>query len=161
MGETHVHISNTNVKPRAADGSAMYCGVRVGDRQAFFFDCLSGLFLPCSTFPNYYFLFNVFLNFVIFSSIICLLNSNPLQFGIDVLQENNFKDLENAGIVGFLTHMASTNSDNIPSCDIFIEANKDKNRLNGRLKCFFSPEHGFWNKNDAGVNISEMKFIKV
>ena len=58
MGETHVHISNTNVKPRAADGSAMYCGVRVGDRQAFFFDCLSGLFLPCSTFPNYYFLFN-------------------------------------------------------------------------------------------------------
>ena len=37
MGETHVHISNTNVKPRAADGSAMYCGVRVGDRQAFLF----------------------------------------------------------------------------------------------------------------------------
>ena len=36
LGETHVHISNTNVKPQAADGSAMYCGVRVGYCQAFF-----------------------------------------------------------------------------------------------------------------------------
>ena len=35
MRETHVHIPNTLVKPFAADGSAVYCGVRVGRRQAF------------------------------------------------------------------------------------------------------------------------------
>lgn len=37
MRETHVHIPNTLVKPFAADGSAVYCGVRVGRRQAFIF----------------------------------------------------------------------------------------------------------------------------
>ena len=46
MGETHVHISNTNVKPRAADGSAMYCGVRVGDCQAFFLTVCLVCFYP-------------------------------------------------------------------------------------------------------------------
>ena len=34
--ETHVPIPNTLVKPLAANGSAVYCGVRVGRRQAFF-----------------------------------------------------------------------------------------------------------------------------
>ena len=34
LGETHVYIPNTLVKPFAADGSAVYCGVRVGRRQA-------------------------------------------------------------------------------------------------------------------------------
>ena len=33
--ETHVPIPNTLVKPLAANGSAVYCGVRVGRRQAF------------------------------------------------------------------------------------------------------------------------------
>ena len=36
LGETHVPIPNTLVKPFVADGSAMYCGVRVGYRQALF-----------------------------------------------------------------------------------------------------------------------------
>ena len=44
-GETHVPIPNTLVKPPAADGSAVYCGVRVGRRQAFFFSNLTGLSL--------------------------------------------------------------------------------------------------------------------
>ena len=35
--ETHVPIPNTLVKPLAANGSAVYCGVRVGRRQAFLF----------------------------------------------------------------------------------------------------------------------------
>ena len=42
-----------------------------------------------------------------------------LQFGIDVLQKNNFKNLKNAGRIGLLTHLPSTNSDNIPTCDVF------------------------------------------
>ena len=35
--ETHVHIPNTLVKPPTANGSAVYCGVRVGRRQALSF----------------------------------------------------------------------------------------------------------------------------
>ena len=76
-----------------------------------------------------------------------------LQFGIDVLQKNNFKNLKNAGRIGLLTHLPSTNSDNIPTCDVFIEANKNKTQLNGRLVCFFSPEHGFASKKEAGDGV--------
>ena len=39
--ETHVPIPNTLVKPPTANGSAVYCGVRVGRRQAFSFLYLS------------------------------------------------------------------------------------------------------------------------
>lgn len=83
----------------------------------------------------------------------CRLKRDPLQFGIDVLQKNNFEALKDAGNIGFLTHLASTNSDNVPSCDIFIEANKAEDKLNGRLKCFFSPEHGFGGKKEAGQHV--------
>lgn len=76
-----------------------------------------------------------------------------LQFGIDVLQENKFKTLKDAGRIGLLTHLASTNSDNIPTCDVFIEANKAKDMLDGRLVCFFSPEHGFAGKREAGESV--------
>ncbi|MGX8716827.1 MAG: exo-beta-N-acetylmuramidase NamZ domain-containing protein [bacterium] len=77
----------------------------------------------------------------------------PLRFGIDVLQENKFKDLKDAGRIGVLTHKASTNSDNIPTCDVFIEAAQKKGILEGRLVCFFAPEHGFGGTKEAGEGI--------
>ena len=87
--------------------------------------------------------------------IFCRLKGDPLQFGIDVLQKNNFAPLKDAGNIGFLTHLASTNSENVPSCDVFIDANKAEDKLNGRLKCFFSPEHGFCGKKEAGQSVED------
>lgn len=90
---------------------------------------------------------------IVAMSYVSIPSSKTLQFGIDVLQKNDFKVLKDAGKIGLLTHLASTNSDNIPTCDVFIEANNNKSQLNGRLVCFFSPEHGFSGEKEAGEGV--------
>ena len=73
--------------------------------------------------------------------------ADTLKFGIDVLQDEHFERLENRKI-GILTHAPATNSDNVPTCEVFLES-----EIKDNIICFFSPEHGLSATAKAGERI--------
>ena len=72
---------------------------------------------------------------------------NTLKFGIDVLKEKNFEQLKRQKI-GLLTHAPATDSDNVPTYEVFLNS-----EIKDNIVCFFSPEHGLSAIAKAGEQV--------
>lgn len=72
---------------------------------------------------------------------------SQIKLGIDVLQESNFKQIEGKRIALF-SNFASRNSKGELTFDVF-----KRNQNKFKLKCNFTPEHGFYTTQTAGKSI--------
>lgn len=95
------------------------------------------------------------LSLIVSVFVFCLTNplhaQSQFKFGIDVLQSNKFKELQNLSIA-LLTNTASTNRIGKKTVDIFIEQKVCT------VKTILTPEHGLFIQKIAGEKVNDTSY---